>query len=181
MSTAAEELPKTDDLLAEIIDASMPAGDFIPAVWAEKIVAQLQETQPLLLEAWLHDHAVVFLTDFITHRLARQRRVVQRQAGRSAFAEAARLAAEGNVVPLRSLFEVVLVVDDKNTRRRQGEMTGEDHRYVATSYAASAKPLLLLEAFHQAVAKRIGKRRTSEVFTEEKFAALYRSITGIDG
>ena len=55
-------------------------------------------------------------------------------------------------------------------------MTGKDHLFVAADYDRDARPLLLLAAFHQAVAKKVGRKRTADVFSEAEYDRLYRSI-----
>jgi hypothetical protein len=50
--------------------------------------------------------------------------------------------------------------------------------YVASRYHETAAVAKMREAFHKAVAKRVGDRRTEEVFTEEEYDAMYRSIVG---
>jgi hypothetical protein len=86
-------------------------------------------------------------------------------------------AEDGDYEPL-SHFAVVYAIDDENTRRPVGEMTGADHRFVAGRYKASAASDLMLAAFHEKVAKKVGSRRTADVFSEEQYDAMLRSLTG---
>ncbi len=173
----AIESTSVDDLMADLIDGAIPDGDFVPAVVTEKVLALLLETNPALLEEWLHEHAAVFITQFITARLGRYRRRALAQAKAVSFSDAAKAAEAGDLEPV-SLFLAVHYVDDKNTRRRVADMTGDDHLFVADCYAAAANDRLMLDAFHRAVAKKVGRKRTADVMTEEKYHELYRSVCG---
>ena len=76
------------------------------------------------------------------------------------------------------MFSEAHVIDEDGTRKRAADMTGPEHLFVAeATYKKSANRALMLAAFHQAVAKKVGKRRTGDVLTEEQYEALYLSIT----
>lgn len=72
---------------------------------------------------------------------------------------------------------VVYSIDEANTRRKVADMTGDDHRFVAAKYGSSGRYDLMLEAFHKAVAREIGKKRTADVFTEGQYLNLLDSIS----
>lgn len=160
--------------LAEIIDARLAdtSGDFVPAVVASKLAAELREKDPAALTLWLDEHAERFLTDEISRRLSSTRATAARQAKARAFADA------GDDVELVAQFAVVHVVADDFTRRRVGDMTGDDHRYVASAYGASGRYDLMCEAFHLAVARKVGKKRTADVLTEDQYSEMFASIAG---
>ncbi|HEY9367594.1 hypothetical protein [Streptomyces sp.] len=161
------------EMNAAIADA-MGEGDIVAPVVAEKLLAGLQETDPDLLDGWLHASAAQFLTMAIGSSDRRERTLVRRRASSRRFAE---VAESGDVAAL-STFAVRLVVDGDNTRRPIGQMTGSDHRFVAGEYGRSAKTARMLQSFHLAVAKKVGKRKTVEVFSEEQYEQMYRSIVG---
>lgn len=161
--------------IAETIDALRPEGDYVRAVLGGKVIAHLAETQPDLLDAWLHDNAAVFMTDYIGVRERSQRATLRRGSEAAAFGAAAKAAEAGDVAAL-SIFEARLIVDDNDTARRIGDMTSVDHLYVASAYDASAQADLMLAAFHKAVAKKLGRRRTADVLSEQQYERLYRSI-----
>lgn len=165
------------DFMAEMSAAIADAtgdGDVIAPVLAEKLHARLLESDPELLDGWLRASAVHFLTMAIGARDRSERAIVRRRSEARRFDKAAR---EGDVETL-STFAVRLVVDEDNTRRPIGDMTGSDHLFVAGEYGRSAQTAAMLQAFHKAVARKVGKRRTAEVFSEAQYEAMFRSVTG---
>lgn len=164
-----------DDAIAEAITSAEP--DFQPAVIAAKLVAAVEEHDPDSLDEWLHAHAVAITTLEIGTRLRSIRaRHVRRAAARS-FAEAVEAAEDGDAEPLTH-FTVVYEVSDDHVRRPVAHMTGADHLYVAGAYRASGRRDLMLAAFHRAVAKKVGKHTTAEVFSEAEYHDLLHSIAG---
>jgi hypothetical protein len=179
------------DYVAEmdaLIEGATQGSDWVPAIVAAKILASADAD---LVSGWLHSMAADLLTSVITKRERSTRSVARARAGSRAFAEAraaseaeTRVASEtgepattpGAPIALGS-FAVTYAVDDKNTRRRVADMRGKDHLFVAADYEKDAKPLLLLAAFHQAVAKKVGRKRTCDVFSEAAYDRLYRSVT----
>lgn len=169
------------DYIAEMADAITEAtgtGDFVAPVVAEKLHAKLLETDPDLLDGWLRATAVYALTRAIGDRDRRERTAARTRAEARRFREASDAAEAGDEDALSIFASVRYVVDDGETRRALGDMTGADHLFVADDYSASAAKARMLEAFHRAVAKKVGKRRTSEVFTEAEYQKLYDSLTG---
>jgi hypothetical protein len=158
--------------MAEAIRAAIGDGDVVAAVVAEKLHARLVESDPDLLDGWLRASAVQFLTEAIGARDRSARTVSRRRSEARRFASAAESGDEAEL----STFAVRLVIDEDNTRRPIGHMTGSDHLFVADGYARSAKTSLMLEAFHRAVAKKVGKKRTADVFSESQYDQMYRSI-----
>jgi hypothetical protein len=161
-----------DDTIEAALDAI--DGDFVAAILADKLVANAEATE---LNEWLHEHAVAFVTARIKERCASRRSSALRRAPARRFGKAAAAAESGDLEPI-SHFRVVYVVDDTDTRRSVGDMTGADHTFVASRYEQRGNRQLMLGAFHRSVAKKVGKRRTADVFTEEQYDALLRSITG---
>lgn len=171
------------DFIAEMdaqIEAATQGSNWVPAIVAEKLVAQLEADDPELLGGWLRAMAVTMLRRVIGLRVHAKRQHSRHNAGGRAFADAVDDAKNGDDAALRriGMFSITHRVDDGNTQKLVGEMTGEDHLFVASDYGQQAKPLLMEEAFHKAVAKKVGSKRTSEVFTEAEYEAMYRSITG---
>lgn len=164
-----------DDAINEAIASAGP--DFQSAVLAEKLVARIEEQDPASLDEWLHARAAAITTMEISARLRSIRaRHVHRASARS-FAEAVEAAEDGDTEPLTH-FAVVYQVSDDHVRRPVGQMNGPDHLYVAGAYQASGKRDLMLAAFHRAVAKKVGKRTTAEVFSEAQYHDLLHSIAG---
>jgi len=77
----------------------------------------------------------------------------------------------------RRLIDEWHAVDPEHLRKRAGDMTGADHRFVADSYQASGNYALLRAAFHNAVAKKVGTRKTSDVIDADTYETMYQSIT----
>lgn len=161
------------DMSAAIADA-IGDGDVVAPVLAEKLHARLLESDPDLLDGWLRACAVNFLTAAIGARDRSERAIVRRRSEARRFRE---VADSGDVDALSS-FAVRLVVDEDNTRRPVGEMTGADHLFVAGEYGRTAQTAAMLQAFHKAVARKVGKRKTAEVFSEAQYEAMFRSVTG---
>lgn len=149
------------------------SGDFVAAVVAEKFVAQLREKQPGAVEDWLDRHCVALVTEQLTKRIGATRNRAAQQVKRKAFAD----AVEDDDTEALSQFADWKVIDAENTRRKVADMTGADHAFVADAYGRSGRYDLMLEAFHKAVAKKVGKRRTADVLTEEQYGSLFASLT----
>jgi len=162
----------------EALIASMHADldEYVAPVAGQQIADQLRKQDPEALDAWLRANAGRIIAERLTF-LDRSDRAKARSRGPARrFREAVdRLPADpGATGPFRTFC----VIDAANTRRRVGDMTGEDHRYVAGNYEASGKRDLMLAAFHFEIAKRVGDRRTAEVFLEAEYQSLEVSITG---
>lgn len=155
----------------EAIDAATPEdGGYTAAEIAEKVVANLPAP---ILDEWLHEHAAIFLTDLIGQR-DRSRRASARHGARARTFSS--LASDAQA--LADHFSVVFVVNEQQTRKLAGDMTGADHTYVADEYGHSGRYDLLMEQFHRAVAKRVGRKTTREVFTPETYDRLFTKFVG---
>lgn len=169
-------LGEIDKLVEDIIQGS----GWVAAIEAARLRDRLAESDPELLDGWLHATAADSLRQLITNRVRQQRTRARRQAGARRFADAATAAADGDDTLLRefSLFQVMHVVDNQQTEKQASEMTGPEHAYVAEhTYQRSANQSLTLAAFHRAIAEKIGPLPAGEVMTEQEYTALYRSIT----
>jgi hypothetical protein len=161
------------------IETATSGSDWTAAVVAEKLHAELLETDPELLDGWLRLMAADTLRLAIGLRSRRQRTVARVRARSRAFGKAAEAAEEsGDVTPLIGLFAVDYVIDSDNTRKRAADMTGPEHLFVAeNTYQRSANEALMLAAFHRAVAAKVRNRKTSDVFSAEQYERLYLSVT----
>lgn len=169
------------DYIAEMnaaITEALGEGDIVAPLIAEKLHADLLETDPDLLDGWLRACAVHFLTRAIGDRDRRERTAARTRGEARRFRAATEAAVGGDDAPLSLFATVRYVVDENETRRVLGDMTGTDHLFVADGYRESAAKARMLEAFHRAVARKVGKRKTSDVFTEAEYQRLYDSITG---
>jgi hypothetical protein len=164
----------------ELILEKIPAdGDFIPSLAAWSIVSALTETDPELLDGWLRLHAKSFLTELMRAQLRSHRARVRSSAKATAFSSAAkRFEKNGDLAELGGWMKIRYVVDDQSTQRCLGDMDRNDLNFVASRYSRTAQTLLLEEAFHRALASRVGSLKVSEVFTEEQISAMYRNLSG---
>lgn len=166
------------DYMAEMaarMDDMTDGAEWVPAVVAQKLRAELAETDPELLDGWLHEMAEHMLTVAITARMRRDRALARTRSQSRAFGK----AAAADDPDALGMFSIMHRVSEDNLQRRAADMTGADHLFVAADYRTEAKPLLLLAAFHEAVAKKVGKKKTADVFSEAQYDALYRSITRV--
>jgi len=176
----------TRDCLGEmstLINAALPDGEYVAPLVAHDLVEKLRANDPDLLAGWLWERAEVTMTAYISDRIKSRRNTSRESLSRSAFAGAAeRFAATGDGAVMREVasqrpFDAEYVVNEGLLRRKVAEMTGEDHLFVAKEYADTKQTAALLESFHRAVAKKVGKRKTKDVFTEVQYVEMYRSIT----
>lgn len=162
----------------EAIEETIPDGDYTAPLVAADLVDRLRAEDPDLLTGWLELKAAVFLADAVARRSNGRRQAARVAQPRRAFAEAARSFADtGDAAVLRP-FAAEYVVDAENTRRTVAQMTGTDHLFVADRYEDTEKRAKLEKLFHRAVAMKVGNRLTTEVFSEEQYAAMYQSLTG---
>lgn len=165
-----------NELILEIVKTD---GDFVPPIEAWNLVTKLMETDPDLLNGWLHLHAKAFVSERIRYHLKSDRARVRQRSAVSAFAAAARrFESSGDSDALAGWLNLRYVIDERSTQRRLSEMTREDLMFVATRYERSARTALLEEAFHRAIAARVGDRTVGEVFSEEELSAMYRNLRG---
>jgi hypothetical protein len=164
------------------IETFVPAGNYVAALIADDLFNKLEATDPDLLRGFLVEvHGRTTLTDLIARRSNSLRQVSRIMAPRKAFADAAQVFAEtGDAGALVASFRVEYVVNSDNLRLTVADMTGTDHQFVAGGYESTAKNASMLAAFHRAVAKKVGDRRTADVFTEEQYDTMLRSITRTD-
>lgn len=165
----------TSERMRDIVRDAIPEGDFIPSLVAQKVAAMLSENDPTFLDAWLHEHAPYFITHMMTTWMRTSRHVAVSRAQRGVFEKAAEKLVAGEVLE-EGIFEQLYVVAEDKLRRKLGDMTGTDHVFVATRYQNSAQRDGLLAEFHRAVARKVKKRKTSEVMSEEQYEALLRSV-----
>lgn len=167
------------DYIAEFdkyLDDRIPDGDFIAPVLAGDIVAELQQTDPELLAGWLDVRAAVILADFIGTRDRVQRAKAVRQRPAVEFGSAAERLAAGDSEAM-SIFRERLVVSADNLRRPIGDMTKEDHLFVASEHVRRSEAALLESAFHKAIAKKIpAGKTTSDVMSEEDYRRIRDSL-----
>lgn len=183
--TETSVTPSASEALRQIIAERIPAEDFVVSVLADKVHTYLVAEEPELIEAWLHENARRFIADEIRNS-ERSRRGQIAAAARnekpSLFAHAARRFQAGDPTALQAgtalrSFDAHFVVNEKNVRRRVADMTGSDHDFVASKYDVTGNKARMLASFHKAVARKVGDRKTSEVFSEDEYEEMLRQIT----
>jgi len=180
------------DWVAEMRDLinDRASGSVSAPVAAREIVEELLRNDPELLRNWLLIGAAGFIRDAINARNKSQRGRNRNIAGRNPEVRAAFRNAVDNddIEEVRRVGEVLneRVVTDflqesyvvpGGKQMRLGDMRHEERTFVAQSYRASAKEHALRAAFLLAIDKRAGNKKTSEIFTEEKLAKLWHSLS----
>lgn len=165
----------TNERMHELMDKFVPDGDFSVDQVVTDLHEHLVESDPELLSAWLDGNARALLYDHLRRRLQSKRATAHRRMRSKQFADAAARFEDGDAEPI-SVFATTFVVNDDLLRRPLGEMTGADHRYVASTYRASEKRSAMFAAAHEAVAKKVGAKRTSDVFSPEQYLAMFSSF-----
>lgn len=161
------------------VDARLPKGDFVLAVFAAELVEEMLKKNPDVLFGWLEENATLFVTQYLgdQQRADRNRHAVE--APRAAFKSAADRFTAGDKKALDEIrtFDKRFVVNEKMLRRRLGDMTSADHYYVAGEHTKREASARFEAAFHRVVAKLIPDgQTTSEVMTEQEFERLRDSI-----
>lgn len=159
-----------------LIDAETAGGPYVSAQVAERIVEKLTATDTDLLSGWLHAQAVQILRVAINQRDCSQRTHARMTASRSVFRNAAQAAEAGDTEELGSFLATVYVIED-GSRVRLAEMRKPELLFVAEDYGRRAADSLLQEAFLRALAKKVGQRKVSDVYDEDKLSALWLSIS----
>lgn len=149
------------EMLSLIQKACPPdKSGFVAAVTASKLTAELLEKDPELLSGWLMARAEQTLAAYIGEIIRSRKGNGRADRFQKVVAYYVQHACEGDV------------------RKRACDMTGADHRFVARRYELTAKTAGLLRAFHEAVAERVGDKKTSEVYDLDTYNRQYQSITG---
>lgn len=151
-----------NQLLEDAIEEKLKAGGFV----ASELAAQLLEEYPLEVQGYLSDHAQAFLAELIRTRTHLRNAGIRAQAKTRAFARHVEAFEAGDL----NAFDLAHELEGSYTR--VADWTAADHREMADKYGASAHELSLFEAFHRAVARKVGKRTTSEVFTPEQYERM---------
>lgn len=167
------------DYIAEmnaVIQAAVPEGDYVAPLLAAELADKLKANDPELLAGWLWTRAQPELSDTFARRSNSLRQYARAMGPRRAFADASEEFGRTGDPRVLQTFQTEHVVNSGNLRRKVADMTGADHRFVADAYGATAKNAAMLAAFHRAVAKRVGHRRTADAFTQEQYDAMLHSL-----
>ncbi len=160
--------------MREFIEKNSPSGDVIASTHAEKLVRKLMQKDPDLLQGWLMVQAVPLLSESIKNKWSYERRTTSRRRFARALAEGDKEALQRATVFDTERF----VVDEHNTWRLLGDMTGKDHKFVADSYEEKSNELKMRAAFHKALARRVGSKKTSEVLSVSQYVEMWHKMVG---
>lgn len=158
------------DVDAELVAHAEALYEELGQPSAREVAEKLIANQSDLVDEWVAIHRAALLTQFLGQHWRSQVARVRSQARSGAFASALEALGEGDEEPLRPFLVPVAV--EGGRRVAIGDMTGDDHRFVAGRYKRYAVENQMMSAFHEAVAKKVGGRKTSEVFTEEAYQKL---------
>lgn len=154
-------------------------GDFVVAVEAEHFYNIMASEHPDDLAQWQQAKTIDFIGQEFRALLSSERAKARSRAGARTFRKYANdFEADGGHAEPSAIdaFRQAFVVTRDNLWRHVADMTGADHRYVADQYEVTGTRALAHCAFHRAVAKKVGMRRTADVFTEDEYAELQLSF-----
>lgn len=154
---------------------ALAASDLPVPVVAEELA---RKVDPDLLAGWMQERVVDIIRQHLLQLGHVDRTTARRSAGPRAFAAAAEAFAAGEETAFGSRFTAWHRVDDKGTRRQVGDMTGEDHLFVAENYQQESTYTGLLARVHRRIGRKLGDRKTSEVYSEQEYAALFGKRAG---
>lgn len=158
-------------LRALIQEMTPTTGTFVVAEVAEKIMVAAEERLNGELAAVQRELTVRVIASELRSIQFSHRRQEQQINRRKNFDNAL-----ADLVDAGHVFTKAYCVDGADTWKTVGDMTGADHRFVAGTYQKTSITTGLLAEFHRQVAKKIGQRRTADVFDEEKYIRLQASI-----
>lgn len=117
------------------------------------------------VERYIVDH----VHDLLRSELRSQRARAYRNAGRRRFKE----QCDDGDIPL---IEVHYAVNGDGLTMPLGEMTGTELRYVLADRRRSAKAAQLEMLYFAELARRVGKRKVADVFTNDQLEALRKRL-----
>jgi hypothetical protein len=148
----------TDQLVQIAKEKAMDRGFHI-----SDLVAELQAEEPGLVKEWLDEAQSALLTAFLSDVFRWSRHAATTRQNHASRVE--------------SMFAQSFVLAD-NIRKPLGKMIGSDHVFVADQYSKDKRSAAFHESLHRQIAKRVGKRMTEEVFTEDEIRNLFSGGTG---
>jgi hypothetical protein len=161
-------------------------GHYIASLVAQDIINQLMEddSKEELLTEYLLARAIATIRVEIvqrrTHYLGRARKLPGSM--RSVFDQATKDFEKGDkeaLKPFVGIFRSDFAINELNARRPLGEMTIEDHIWVASTHSEKSKTYAMEAAWHRAVAEKMrkaGAEMTKELWTEEEYWKMRSSF-----
>lgn len=159
-----------DQAIAEVLDEH---GDLPVPVIAGKVRAKLEEDDAGALEDWLHENLEILIA-LSVRRVRRKRRADEpRDDGPKKRFTIAAQSGDKELLAEFLTFRDEATVREDGTVKDVADFNADDHLYVAGTYQQRGQTALMLAAFHRQVAKLVGHRRTSDVMSEDAYAALH--------
>lgn len=159
-----------------LIDVETAGESYETPVAAQSIVRKLRVTDPDLLSGWLDSQADHFVWQAINDRDRSTRSRARKQARRSAFADAAETFQAGGTQAMTSFLSMPFALED-GSRKRLADMDAADLLYAAGQYEIAEHEAAMNKAFLKAVAKKVGKDKVSDHFTEQQLGKMWSSIS----
>ena len=160
-----------------VIDAETAGESYETPVAARNIVRRLRTADPNLLSGWLDTQAEHFVWQAINDRDRSARSRARQQARRIAFADAAEaFVAGGGKEAISSFLSMPFVVED-GSRKRLADMSADDLAFAANQYEAIEFEAAMNKAFLRALAKKVGKDKVSDHFSEQQLAKMWSSLS----
>jgi hypothetical protein len=154
-----------------LIDEATADGPYVPRIIATELTEKLRVNDPDLLHGWLTEQAEHFLWQAINDRDRSRRASATHQIRRGAFSEAAQTGTTS------SYLNLPFTVQD-GSRRSLGSLRKPDLLYVSADYQRRADENGFLATVMAAIAKKIGDKTVSEVYTEEQLRTMFSRGTG---
>lgn len=145
----------------ELVDQILSEAKVRDKYTATEVASYISDSDPDLVLRWLKENEFTLLTQFVSDMLRRARGRLTVERRRTGW----------------SMYDQSFVVNDDLQRMALGDMTATEHRYVASNYAREAAQSKHHEGLHLLIAKRVGKRPTREVFSEEQLESLFGVAT----
>jgi hypothetical protein len=164
------------DEINRLLDEATDEGEIVVRIVASDIVAKLRSNSPELLAAWLDLRAEEILAGHLAARLNSKRAYRRSMHNRSVFAEAVQAFEETGDPGSFELFNSLVVINAGGLRRRFGDLTADDCRFVAASYEKSRRESEMYEKFHRRLAEKLGDKTIREVYSESQCIAMLGSF-----
>ena len=144
---------------------------------AHKIMEELRDRDPELLDGWMRLQAAEMLRQYIG-TIDRSDRAKERQkASRRSFGDAVERHKAGDPEALTKFLTVSYVVDESSNRMLLGKMKQPELHFAADVYQRQADANAFEAQFLRALANKVGSKTVGEVFTEEQIVRMRDSLT----
>lgn len=138
----------------ELLDAMLPADDFVPAIEARRIYEYLMDQDSGDFEL-LNDFLTAMAESLLTKLIGERRRSIRNSYLRGEPARRFGAAAHsGNPAALNPYLSISYVVDG-GVQKSLGSLTANDLRFVSDRYEKNGNRELVLAEFHRQLAVKV--------------------------